>query len=110
MKTEELSDLHLGVYLACLYLKIPKEQITRYLSRIEMEELQTIYSQLQLRVRLAQVTSLQPTRRPSRIGVMVRYLVFTGFTLLVKAGFVFAFLYLLLGFLSSNIAQSFNVF
>jgi hypothetical protein len=42
--------------------------------------------------------------------VVVRYLGFTGFTLLVKAGFVFVFLYLLLGFLSSNIAQTFNVF
>jgi hypothetical protein len=110
MTTEDLSDLHLGVYLSCLYLKIPTEQITRYLSRIEMEELQSIYSELQWRVRLAQVTSLQPARRPSRIGVVVRYLGFTGFTLLVKAGFVFVFLYLLLGFLSSNIAQTFNVF
>jgi hypothetical protein len=110
MKTEDLSDLHLGVYLSCLYLRIPKEQITKYLSSIEIEELQTIYSELQLRVCLAQVSSLQPARRPGRIGAVVRYLAFTGFSLLVKAGFMFVFLYLLLGFLSSNIAQSFNAF
>ena len=110
MTTADLSDLQLGVYLSFLYSKLPTESLTRYLSKKEMEELQTIYSELRLRVRLAQVARLRPIRRPSRMGLVVRHLVFTGFTLLVRAGFMLVFLYLLLGFLSTNIAQSFNGF